>query len=114
VILAWDLLNYLELPAVSDLIRYLERYCRQGTILFALIFDQKQMPNKITVYRILDESHLFYESGNSEMRACPRHQPRALAGVMHQFQASNSFRLRNGIVEYLFAYTGKNQEQSVI
>jgi hypothetical protein len=106
VIFAWDLLNYLELPAVCSLIRYLKRFCRRGTVLFSLIFDQKQMPNEITIYDIKDEAHLNYENTGSEMRVCLRHQPRALALAMTGFRASDSFRLKNGIVEYLFEYEG--------
>jgi hypothetical protein len=109
VILAWDLLNYMELSSVSSLIRYLTRFCRPEAVLFALIFDQKQMPEEITVYRVLDESHLIYESGGSGVQACPRHQPRALASLMSRYRISNSFRLRNGIVEYLFVYEGEPQ-----
>ena len=101
------LLCHFELPAVSGVIQYLSRFCRSGTVLFALIFDQKQMPEEITVYRIVDESHLAYEYGGPGMRACPRHPPRALAGAMLQFQTCNSFRLRNGVVEYLFAFEGE-------
>ena len=106
VILAWDLLNYLELPAVSSLIDYLKRFCRRGAVLFALIFDQKQMPDKIAVYQISDESHLKYDCAGSGMCACPRHQPRALGLVMSGFKTADSFRLKNGIVEYLFEYEG--------
>jgi hypothetical protein len=109
VILAWDLLNYLDLPSISSLVRYLKHFSRPGTVLFALIFDQRQMPEKITIYRIVDESHLAYEYDSSETRACSRHQPRALAGAMHQFQIANSFRLRNGIVEFLFIYEGEKK-----
>jgi hypothetical protein len=104
VILAWDLLNYLELSAAASLIRYLSRFCRSGTMFFALMFDQKEMPDEITVYRIVDQGRLRYDCGSAAMRACPRHQPRALTGIMHQFRASNSFRLQNGMVEYLFSY----------
>ena len=107
VILAWDLLNYLDLTSVSSLIEYLKRFCRPEAVLFTLIFDQKQMPEEITVYRISDESHLAYEYIGSEMRDCPRHQPRAIEGVMTRFRTSNSFRLRNGVVEYLFVYEGE-------
>jgi len=106
VILAWDLLNYLELPVLSSLIRHLTAFCRPGTILFTLIFDQKQMPDPITVYHVADESHLRYECPGSQMRSCLRHQPRALAGVMTGFKTCNSFRLKNGVVEYLFEYEG--------
>lgn len=107
VILAWDLLNYLDLPGVSSLIQFLKAFCLPGAVLFTLIYDQKQMPEKITVYRISDESHLIYECSSSEMRACPRHQPRAIESVMTNFRTANSFRLRNGIVEYLFIYEGE-------
>jgi hypothetical protein len=102
VILAWDLLNYIELSTLPSLISYLSRFCRPGTILFFLIFDQPQMPEKITVYRIVDEQHIAYENGSVGKRVCPRHQPRALTKLLSQFQASDSFRLKNGIMEYLF------------
>jgi hypothetical protein len=108
IILAWDLLNYLDLPSVSALIRHLGCFCKPGATLFTLIFDQKEMPEDITVYRILDASHLGYEFGRSKMRICPRHQPRSLASVMRQFRVANSFRLRNGIGEYLFVYEGES------
>jgi hypothetical protein len=107
VILAWDLFNYLEISAVSSLIRYLSRYCRPGTLLFSLIFDQKQMPEEITVYRIIDESHLAYETSSTVIRTCPRHQPRTLAGVMSNFCTADSFRLRNSIIEYIYKYEGE-------
>lgn len=104
VILAWDLLNYLELPAVASLIGYVGRFCKPGTLLYSLIFDLPKMPEEITVYRIIDATHLGYEYGGPAMRPCPRHQPRALSAVMHQFQVANSFRLRNGLIEFLFVY----------
>jgi hypothetical protein len=107
VILAWDLFNYMEIPAVSSLVRYMRRYCGPEALLFALIFDRQQMPEKITVYRIVDESHLAYECSGTAMRPCLRHQPRALSGVMSCFRTFGSYRLRNGMVEYVFAYEGE-------
>jgi hypothetical protein len=109
VMLAWDLLNYLDLPSVFSLVRYLKHFSLHGTALFTLIFDQKQMPEQITIYRIVDEAHLAYEYESSEARTCPRHQPHALAGVMQPFKISNSFRLRNQIVEFLFLYEGEEE-----
>lgn len=107
VILAWDLFNYMELSDISGLIGRLRPFCRPGAILFALIMDQKQMPKDITVYRIVDDAHLAYDNAGSGVRECPRHQPRVISGVMAGFRTANSFRLRNGIVEYLFAYEGE-------
>ncbi len=107
VILAWDLFNYMEISAVSSLIRYLHGYCKPDALLFALIFDQKQMPEKITVYRVVDESHLAYEYSGTEMQPCLRHQPRALIGAMSNFSPFESYRLKNGMVEYVYAYEGE-------
>jgi hypothetical protein len=106
LILAWDLLNYLEIPDVSSLIRYLSRFCRPGTLLFTLIFDLKEMPKEICAYRIVDGERLRYEYGSAALRTCPRHQPRTIASAMPQFRVANSFRLRNGVVEYIFSYGG--------
>ncbi len=102
VILAWDLLNYIEMSALSSLVNHLSRFCRPGTILFFLIYDQPQMPEEITVYKIVDERSLVYENNSPGKRACPRYQPRAVTLLLNQFRTSDSFRLKNGIVEYLF------------
>jgi hypothetical protein len=108
IILVWDLLNYLSIRDVSDLIEYLCEFCRPGTVLFALIFDNPEMPQDITVYHIVDESHLGYEISTSAVKECPRHQPHALTQIMRQFRISNSFRLRNGVIEYIFTYEGNS------
>ncbi len=107
VILVWDLFNYLELRLVGGLVEYLSHFCRTGTVVFALVFDLREMPKEITAYRIIDESHLRYEYKSTAKRPCPRHQPRALAATMRHFQVANSFRLRNGVIEYLFVYHGE-------
>jgi hypothetical protein len=111
VILAWDLFNYMEIQAVSSLVRYLSAYCRPGALLLALIFDQKEMPENIAVYRTVDESHLAYENTGTETRPCLRHQPRALSIAMSRFRALESFRLRNGMVEYLYSYEVGNPRE---
>jgi len=102
VVLAWDMLNYLELPIIKGLTNYLLDFCAPGAILFSLIFDFREMPADITVYRIIDESRIRYEYKGSKTRACPRHQTRALSAALPGFQLANSFRLRNGVIEYLF------------
>jgi hypothetical protein len=104
VILAWDLFNYIELPTLTSLVNYLTRFCRPGTLLFFICFDQPQMPDEIAICKIVDDRHIEYECSGKGMRACPRHQPRALTAILKQFQTADSFRLKNGIVEYLFTF----------
>jgi hypothetical protein len=108
VVLAWDLFNYMEIQAVSSLVRYLGSFCRPEALLLALMFDRKEMPENITVYRVLDESHLAYEYAGEGTRTCPRHQPRVLSNAISNFRAFKSFRLRNGVVEYVYAYEGEH------
>jgi hypothetical protein len=107
VILAWDLLNYLEQPLVVGLIQYLLRFCRHGALLFALIYDRQQMPAVPTVFKIKDEESLIYESCSSDTRPCLRHQPREVQRMFAGFRVASSFRLRHGVQEYLFEYEGQ-------
>lgn len=104
VILAWDLFNYMEIEDVSSLVRFLCSYCSPGALLFSFIYDRKEMPAEITAYSVMDELHLAYEYNGGEMRDCPRHQPRALLHAMSNFSVIESFRLRNGMVEYVHLY----------
>ena len=104
VILAWDLFNYMEIEDVSSLVRYLQPYCKPGALMFSFIYDRKEMPAEITVYSVMDALHLAYEYSGEEMRDCPRHQPRAILQAISNFSVMESFRLRNGMVEYVHAY----------
>lgn len=108
IILAWDLLNYLDLSDLSGLIGYLSRFCRRETILFMLIFDNQKMRENINVYQIVDESHLGYELGGAKMTECPRHHAHTLTQTMRGFRTADSFRLRNGVIEYIFIYEGES------
>ena len=106
VILAWDFLNYLEPALFADLIRHMSRFCRRGTLLFALIYDRQQMPALPTVFKIRDGENLIYEGCGTEMRPCPRHQPRDVRRMFAGFRVASSFLLRHGVQEYLFEYEG--------
>jgi hypothetical protein len=106
VILAWDLLNYLDQQQVSGLIRHLRGFCHPGALLFALIFDQPQMSAAPIRFRIAGMERLIYESRTTDSRACPRHQPRDVQRMLAGFRTASSFRLRNGIQEYVFEYDG--------
>ena len=104
VILAWDLFNYFDPGALEALIGKLSTWCRPGTLLFALISSQPQIPAEPTLFRILDSERMLYETQTQKLRSCPRHQPRDLARLMARFDVSSSFLLRHGIQEYVFVY----------
>lgn len=101
IILAWDLLNYLEFVEVQFLMRHLSRFCHQGTVLFAMISTVKNIPDKPGHYRIIDDSNVLYESQSTVLRPCPRYHDVDLKQLMPTFRVYNSYLLRNGMKEYL-------------
>jgi len=104
VILVWDLLNYIDESALPGLIDYLHCYCKSGTILFTMIIDQPQMPEDNYVFQIMDVEHLGYKAIYSPLRPCSRLQPRVVENTMRGFRTVDSYRMRHGIIEYLFSF----------
>jgi hypothetical protein len=108
VILCWDLLNYLSHEQVAALLAYLARYCKPGSILFALFWLAPRIPARPITFKIVDREHMEYIHKSPETRANAGYQPRDVARLSEDLQVSNSFLLRNGIQEYLLVYRGAN------
>jgi len=104
IILTWDLLNYLNQEELDVLIRCLTRWCRPGTLLFALISSHAQIPEEPNTFRILGRERMICETRTQRTRPSPRYHPKDLARLLTPFEVSSSFLLRNGIREYVFAY----------
>jgi len=104
IILAWDLLNYFDLPELEALVQRLSRWCRPGTLLFALISSLPSIPALPILFRILDREQMILEIPTRETRPCPRYEPRDIARLMAGFTVASSFLSRRGIREYVFAF----------
>lgn len=104
VILAWDLLNYLELEEIDVLIGHLNRWCRPGTFLFALISSQPEIPEEPNIFKIVDRERMISQARSNTLRLSPRYHPKDLARILAPFEVSSSFLLRNGIQEFVFVY----------
>ena len=102
LVLAWDLLNYLDTDEMRALSRHLATVCTPGAVLFALVTTRKVMPNKPAVFRILDPSHLSYELEAGVRREAPRYKEPDLNRAMPEFNVESTYLLRNGMQEYLF------------
>ncbi|PYV38462.1 MAG: hypothetical protein DMG09_11925 [Acidobacteria bacterium] len=102
IILGWDLINYFRTDELAPLIRYIGRFCRPGSFLFAISSTLKEIPATPTNFKIQDAETLIYEPGATRMRPCPRYVPRDLGRLMSGFHVRNSYLLRNGMQEYLF------------
>ncbi len=104
IILAWDLLNYLDLEDIDALIRHLSPGCRPGTFLFALISSHSEIPEEPNLFKIIDRERMIYQTRTHGLRPSPRYHPKELARILAPFEVSSSFLLRNGIQEYVFVY----------
>jgi hypothetical protein len=102
LILAWDLLNYLDPEELGALSSHLAAVCSPGAVLFAMITTRKVMPNKPPHFRILDPSRLSYEIESGVKREAPRYKEPELERAMPEFVVQSTFLLRNGMQEYLF------------
>jgi len=103
VILAWDLLNYLEDSRIRLLSRHLAQRCPPGSLLLVLISNRKEIPDRPSRFEILDQDHLVYEIETTLRRDGPQYKEALLHRCLPEFEVESTFLLRNGIQEYLFA-----------
>lgn len=104
VILAWDLINYLDIEQQQVLAAALAGYCHRGTQIFAMIATHKEMPARPTPFHVLDRRHLAFESDRQWQRESPRYTEPDLRRGMPDFEVDVSFLLRNGLQEYILNY----------
>ena len=104
IILAWDLLNYLDIEQQQVLAAALAGYCHRTTQIFAMIATHKEMPARPTLFRVLDSRHLSFEADRQWQRESPRYTEPDLRRGMPDFEVDVSFLLRNGLQEYILNY----------
>ncbi len=102
LILAWDLLNYLEAATVKAIMSRVVRRCRPGTLLFALTFMGREIPSQPGVCRIVGGTRLRIDPGSAQSMANPRPSPTTLERMMAGFRLQHSFLSQVGVQEYLF------------
>lgn len=101
IILAWDLLNYIQGNHIESLAHHLAGFCHTRTLMLTFISTQKQIPDEPTKFRIVDQQHLSYEVCTAAMRHCPRYNSLELKKRVPGFTINSSFLLKNGMQEYL-------------
>jgi hypothetical protein len=108
LVLAWDLFNYLDRKELAHLAGQLRRFCRPGSLVFALISIHKTIPAQPIRFRFLDQDQdqLIYDRQTTVERPGPRFLPAELNDLLKGFRVDRSFLLRHGIQEYLFMREG--------
>ena len=102
LILAWDLLDYLQLSEVEGLMQHLRRFSHEGTRMMALVSIYQQIPDQPCLFSLQDEYRVHFEACSRGLRESLRHKEPDLVGRMMGFEVENCMLLRQGIKEYCF------------
>lgn len=103
IVLCWDVLNYLELPALSAVMSRVAARARTGTLVHALIvYSDRYMPAQPGNYIPLDDGNLFDLSAYHDERQAPRYTPVDLKSCFKGYVLDRAVLLSNGMQEFLF------------
>jgi hypothetical protein len=103
VVLCWDLLNYLDRPALTAVMSCIAARAHRGTLAHALIvYSDKLMPERPGQYVPLDEQTLTNLGDARPERNAPRYSPDDLARCMPAYKIERAMLLGNGMQEFLF------------
>lgn len=111
IVLCWDLLNYLQRPALSAVMNRVAARSRSGTLVHALIvYSARRMPARPDLYKPCDKSgslngsadHLAITSMTDEDCDAPQYTPDNLMRCMQGYRIERAVLLSSGMQEYLF------------
>jgi hypothetical protein len=103
VVLCWDLLNYLNRPALSMLMECIAARARRGTLAHALVvYSARKMPLRPSTFYPVDEQHLTSLPPAQAERDAPRYTPEDFTLCMPRYTVERARLLRNGMQEFLF------------
>jgi len=103
IVLCWDLLNYLERPALTAVMAGVAARAATGTLVHALIvYADSHMPARPGNYAVLDDQQLCGLSSYTEERAAPRYSPEDLKKCLAGYVMDHAVLLSNGMQEFLF------------
>ena len=103
IVLCWDLLNYLNRPALTAVMESIASRSRAGTLVHALVYyAERRMPERPSCFLPLDDQRIEIVAPSGGERAAPRYSPEDLASCMPRYAVDRARLLRNGMQEFLF------------
>lgn len=103
ILFCWDLLNYLQRPAISALMSCISGRMRPGAFAHLLIvYSGTSMPARPSRFAPLPDGRLI-EMATTESRCnAPRYSPEDLGKCLRGLRSESASLLRNGMQEFLF------------
>jgi hypothetical protein len=103
IVLCWDLINYLNKPALTVLMDCIALRCKRGALAHGLVYySARSMPSRPSTFVPVDDQHLAQVLTPPGERPAPRYSPEDLARCMPRYSVERGRLLRNGMQEFLF------------
>jgi hypothetical protein len=103
VVLCWDLINYLNQPALTAVMECIALRCKRGALAHGLVYySTKAMPERPSTFLPLDDQRIVQHLLPGRERPAPRYTPEDLARCMPRYSVERGRLLRNGMQEFLF------------
>jgi hypothetical protein len=103
IVLCWDLINYLNQPALNAVMECIALRCKRGALAHGLVYySAKAMPERPSTFLPLDAQRIIQRVTPGRERPAPRYSPEDLARCMPRYSVERGRLLRNGMQEFLF------------
>lgn len=103
IVLCWDLINYLNQPALTAVMECIALRCKRGALAHGLVYySAKSMPQRPSTFIPVDDQHILQQLNPGIERPAPRYSPEDLARCMPRYSVERGRLLRNGMQEFLF------------
>ena len=103
IVLCWDLINYLNQPALTAVMECIALRCKRGALAHGLVYySAKSMPQRPSTFIPVDDQHIIQHLNPGLERPAPRYSPEDLARCMPRYSVERGRLLRNGMQEFLF------------
>lgn len=101
LVLAWDVLTYLEPDDAATVVASLAAVCAPGACIFALVTITDEAAARSLTFVVRDEGTLEYRPAAPRPRPVGKWKPAAVQRLLAPFRVERSFVLRNGHQEYV-------------
>jgi hypothetical protein len=101
LVIAWDLINYVDDVRFESVVERLRTLCRDGAILFVMVATTGEVPAEPPTHTIVDRSTVMCGGDSATVVECPLRPPAAVERLLSGFSVERSFILRHGIQEYV-------------
>lgn len=101
VILAWDVLNYLDGNLLALFLKHITPLLTPTAYIHCLIYSQHEMPSQPTQFAVIADGKMKYRAITDATRPSPGFTQKDITQRLVDFNIMKSFLLRNGIQEYL-------------